>query len=312
MTIRIVFHEYGAPDVLRPMGFPDPEAGPGQVRVHVRAAGVNPVDCRIRRGVFAAPDGSDTFPQTLGNEFAGVVDQVGEGVTEVRVGDEVLGFATAEAYAQHLVVTPAQIAAKPTGLSWEVAAGLSAVGQAAHNALRELRVGYGDTLLVHAAAGGVGTVAVQLAVALGARVIGTASASNHEYLRSLGADPVAYGDGLADRVRALAPEGVHAALDAIGGAAIPVSVELVPDRDRIGTLVDQDAATRFGIKRLRGTRSTAILAELAKRCAAGELQLPIWQTFPLADAAEAHREVETGHVRGKVVLIVSGQPHAAV
>ncbi|MEO3930650.1 NADP-dependent oxidoreductase [Micromonosporaceae bacterium B7E4] len=303
MSTRIVFYEYGDPDVLRRVDGPDPEAGPGQIRVRVRTAGVNPVDCKLRSGAFAGLGPPVTFPRTLGNEFAGVVDQIGEGVSEVSVQDEVLGFATAAAYAEHVLVTPQQITAKPTGLDWEVAGSLSAVGQTAYNALRELGVEAGETVLVHAAAGGVGTVAVQLAVARGAHVIGTASERNHDYLRSLGATPVSYGDGLVDRVRALAPSGVDAALDAVGGAAVTASLELVPDRDRIGTLVDQGAADQYGIKRLRGVRSAAILAELAELAAAGRLRLPIWKAFPLKDAADAHREVETGHVRGKVTLL---------
>ncbi|MFV2022780.1 NADP-dependent oxidoreductase [Micromonospora sp. LOL_023] len=305
MSTKIVFYEYGEPDVLRLVEFSEPEAAAGQVRVQIRAAGVNPVDCKIRRGAFSGLGGEpDIFPQTLGNEFAGVVDQVGEDVVGVSVGDEVFGFANAEAYGKHLLVTPEQFTAKPAELSWETAGSLSAVGQTAWNALRELQVCAGDTLLVHAAAGGVGTVAVQLAVASGVHVIGTASQRNHDYLRSLGAYPVEYGDGLTDRVRELAPSGVDATLDAIGGAAIAASLELVSDRERIGTLVDQDAANRFGIKRLRGTRSSAILAELAAQCAAGNLKLPISKAFSLKDAADAHREVETGHVRGKVTLVV--------
>lgn len=304
MTNRIVFFQYGGPEVLQLVDVAEPVPGEGQVRVRIRAAGVNRVDCRIRRGEFAAADGSDPFPQTLGNEFAGVVDQVGPGVADLSVGDEVLGFATAEAYAEHLVVPADAVTRKPPGLAWEVAGSLSAVGQTAWNALRELRITARETLLVHAAAGGVGTVAVQLAVRLGAQVVGTASERNHDYLRSLGAVPVAYGDGLAARVRELCPNGIDAALDGAGGEAITASLELVADRDRIGTLVDQAAADKYGIRRLRGTRSAQILAELAELCASGALRLPVSKTFPLKDAAEAHREMETGHVRGKIALLM--------
>lgn len=303
MARSVVFRAYGGPDVLELVEVPDPIAGEGEVRVRVRAAGVNPVDCKIRRGEFATADNPGRFPQTLGNEFAGVVDQVGPGVRDVSEGDDVMGFTTATAYADYVVVPAGQITAKPPGLSWAVAGSLSAAGQAAYHALRTLRLAAGETLLVHAAAGGVGTVAVQLARHLGATVIGTASPRNHPYLRALGVIPVAYGDGLVARVRAVAPGGVDAALDAVGGEAIPASLELVADRNRIVTLVDQDAATRYGIHRLRGARSAATLARLAALAASGVLRLSIWRSFPLASAAEAHREVETGHVRGKVVLI---------
>lgn len=304
MARRIVFCEYGPPDVLHLVDAPEPTAGPGQVRVRVRAAGVNPVDCRIRRGEFASAREPDVFPQTLGNEFAGVVDQVGPHVPNVSVGDEVLGFAAAQAYTDHLVVAADAITRKPANVSWEVAGSLSAAGQTAWNALRELRVTAGETLLVHAGAGGVGTVAVQLGVRLGARVIGTASPRNHDYLRSLGAIPVSYGDGLVERVRQVAPGGVDAALDAVGGAAVTASIALVANRERIGTLVDQTAADTLGIRRLRGTRSARILAKLAALCDSNDLRILVSQTYPLKDAAQAHREMETGHVRGKIALVM--------
>lgn len=304
MARAVVFSSYGDPEVLHLVDVPEAQAGEHEVRVRVRAAGVNPVDCKIRSGHFASADVPDEFPQTLGNEFAGVVDQVGAAVTNVGVGDEVLGFATATAYAQYVVVPADHVTAKPAALSWEAAGSLSAVGQAAYHALRTLKVTAGDTLLVHAAAGGVGTVAVQLTRHRGAAVIGTASPRNHPYLRALGAIPVPYGDDLVERVRVMAPEGVDAALDAVGGPAIDASLALVPDRSRIGTLVDNEAAQRHSIHRLRGTRSADTVAELAALAAEGTLRLSIWKSFPLADAAAAHREVETGHVRGKVVLTV--------
>ncbi|MBC2906283.1 NADP-dependent oxidoreductase [Streptomyces cupreus] len=301
MAMAIAFSEYGGPEVLSPLEIAEPVAGPGEVRVRVRAAGVNPVDVKLRRGDFAGMV-PVTFPQRLGNEFAGVIDQVGADVSAFAEGDEVLGFTAMAAYAEVLTVPADSVTAKPDALPWEVAGALSAVGQTAANALRELKVGAGETLLVHAAAGGVGTVAVQLARRLGARVIGTASERNHDYLRSLGAEPVRYGAGLVERVRALAPGGVDVVLDAVGGEAVDASLELVADRARIGTTVDQKAADEHGIVRLRGARSAELLAELAGLAAGGELVLPIAAAHPLTAAAEAHREVETGHVRGKVVL----------
>lgn len=302
MALAVAFDSYGGPDVLRTIDVPVEQTGPGQVRVRVHAAGVNPVDCKLRRGYFEGK-ADVTFPARLGNEFAGVVDQTGPDVG-IATGTEVLGFTSGQAYAQFVVVGADQVTPKPAELPFDVAGGLSAVGQTAYHAVRELAVGEGDTLLVHAAAGGVGTVATQLARRLGATVIGTASERNHDYLRSLGAQPVTYGAGLADRVRRLAPSGVDAVLDAIGDdGAIEASLVLAKQRDRIGTLGREDVS-RFGIRRLRGTRSAAVLTELADLVAGGALRLPVWRTFPLAGAADAHREVEAGHVRGKVVLIV--------
>lgn len=303
MPRAIAFAAYGDPDVLETIWIDEPQVEGGQVRVRVKTAGVNPVDCRLRRGEFAKQM-SVSFPQRLGNEFAGVVDQVGADVTGFAVGSEVLGFTAAQAYAEVVVVGADQIVVKPPSVPWEVAGGLSAVGQMAYNALEQLAVTDGETLLIHAAAGGVGTVAVQLARQRGATVIGTARESNHAYLRSLGAIPVTYGAGLVDRVRALAPQGVDAALDAIGGEAIPASVALVPHKDRIGTIADAEGAAAYGVRRLAGARSPEALSKLAALVAQGKLILSIHRTFPLAEAALAHCEVEAGHVRGKVILAI--------
>ncbi|MFC5822435.1 NADP-dependent oxidoreductase [Nonomuraea insulae] len=303
MAIAIAFSAYGGPDVLHPIRIAPPAVEAGHVRVRVKAAGVNPVDAKLRRGDFAATLPA-TFPCRLGNEYAGVVEQVGDDVTEFAAGDEVLGSVTAQGYAEYVVVNAADVVRKPAAMPWTVAAGLPAVGQTAYTALRRIGVGPGDTVLVHAAAGGVGTVAVQLARLWGATVIGTASERNHRYLRSLGAIPVSYGDGLIERIRTLAPQGVDAALDAIGGESITASLAVVADRRRIGTLVDVQAVKDHGILRVGG-RSTADLRELVTLYEQGSLQIPIHATFPLGQAAQAHREVQTGHVRGKIVLTVT-------
>lgn len=303
MPVAIAFSEYGPPSVLHPIDIDEPEPGEGEVRVRVRAAGVTPFDAKLRAGEFRDFFPA-SFPQRLGNEFAGVIDAVGEGVTGFAVGDEVLGWTLAAAYAEVIVVPAVQLAAKPADLPWEVAGALSVVGQGAYGFVDELGVKEGETFLIHAAAGGVGTVAAQLAVARGATVIGTASEGNHDYLRSLGVTPVAYGPGLADRIRAAAPGGVDAALDAIGGEATEISVELVSDRRRVGTLVDAEAAiAKHGIKQLTGARSAEVLAHLAGLAARKELILPT-TPFPLADAVRAHERVDHGHGRGKVVLTV--------
>ncbi len=282
---------------------PTPEAGPGQVRVRVKAAGIQPFDCEVRRGL-TLPGHDPSFPRKIGNDFAGVVDQVGEGSEGFPVGSEVLGWALLASHAEYVVVPIEQIVTKPAGMSWEVAGAFSASAQTAHTAVEQLKVGRGDTFLVHAAAGGVGTVAVQVAVILGATVIGTAGEHNHDYLRSLGAVPVAYGDGLVERVRALAPQGVTAALDGIGGAALDASLELVDDRRRIGTIKDFDRAGELGVLAIGTQRSAERLARLTAWHTEGKLRIEISQAVPLERAADAHRAMDTGHVRGKVAIVV--------
>ncbi len=274
--------------------------------MRVRAAGVQPFDCAVRRGTNY-PGFAVSLPQVLGNEFAGVVEQVGSDLSPLARGDEVLGWAPLACYAELVSVAATQVVRKPSGMPWEQAGAVSGAGQAAHTALRELGVGRGDTVLVHAAAGGVGSFAVQFARAFGAaNVIGTASERNHPYLRSLGAVPVRYGEGLADRVRALAPDGVDAALDVAGGDALDASLELVPDRSRIATLVEFDAAEEHGVRVLHtgAQRSQQRLEELLALWLDGRLKVHVSATFPLARAADAHRLLESRHLRGKVVLTI--------
>jgi enoyl reductase len=299
----VVFSHYGGPDVLHVIDLPPAQPGPGQVRVSVKAAGVQPFDSLFRCGA-AHQWLPAVFPQRLGNEFAGIVDAVGAGVEEVGVGDEVFGWAMLTSYAEHVVVPTSDIVSKPGSLPWLHAGVLPASGQTAMTALDLLGVGEGDTVLIHAGAGGVGSFAVQIARAAGATVIGTASQRNHEYLHSLGAIPVAYGDGLADRLRALTP-GVTAALDASGTVeALQASVELVDDRQRIGTVAFQPAADALGVRRLSTQRSADRLRRLAELHNCAQLTVEIQQTYPLEDAAQAHHSIDTGHVRGKLVLTV--------
>jgi len=301
----VVFDEYGAPDVLRLGELPLPEPGPGEVRVRVRAAGVQPADCATRSGWFAQRGiGMAPFPRQLGNEFAGVVDAVADDVASFTAGDEVLGWATANAYAEAVVVPALQLVRKPVMMSWAVAGALSASGQTAHTAVEALAIRRGDTVLVHGAADGVGTMAVQLARLRGAHVIGTASRENHDYLRALGAEPVLYGPDLAQRVRTLAPHGVHAALDGSGRGALAASIELGVDPSRIGTLVDFEDVQRLGVQAIRSQRSRERLQSLVDLHDAGLLRVHVRDIYPLAYAAVAHRDVENGHGRGKVVLMV--------
>ncbi|MEO3824737.1 NADP-dependent oxidoreductase [Actinomadura sp. B10D3] len=295
----VVFERIGPPRVLDIVDLDRPCPGPGQVLVRVLAAGVQPFDTAVRRGVMGVPV---SFPQQIGNEFAGVVDQVGAGVHAWSEGDEVLGWSHMALLTEYAVAGADAIVGKPAGMPWEVAGCLSASGQTALTALRELGVGSGDTVLVHAAAGGAGTMAVQIARAYGAEVIGTAGEANHEYLIELGATPIAYGDGLVDRVRAAAPNGVDAVLDAVGGQALRDSLALARDRSRIGTLVDLDLAVELGVRGIRARRAAEQLQQLVTLYESGMLRVHIRATYPLEAVADAHREVETGHGRGKVVV----------
>ncbi|WP_419392740.1 NADP-dependent oxidoreductase [Cytobacillus praedii] len=295
----------GPPNVLQVMEFDTPHAGVGQVRVRVKAAGIQPFDLAVRSSGWAPSGLTVQYPQILGNEFAGIIDQVGDKVTDFSVGNEVLGWALLACYAEYVVVSVDQIVHKPQSMPWEEAGVITASGQTAHTALKELGVNKGETLLIHAAAGGVGTFAVQVARAWGATVIGTASERNHDYLRTLGAIPVTYGDNLADRVRSLAPVGVDAAFDAAGDDALRASLELVENKDRIGTIVAFDLAEQLGVRPIRSQRSVDRLAELVELYSQGKLQIHIRKAFPLHQAADAHREIESGHGRGKVVLTIS-------
>ncbi|AUG77351.1 alcohol dehydrogenase [Kitasatospora sp. MMS16-BH015] len=296
-----LFRTPGGPEVLELAEVPVPVPGPGEVLVRVLAAGVQPADAAVRRG-WSPPGTTVELPAIPGNEFAGVVERLGPGSHGWSPGDEVLGFRLLGGHAQYVTAPADQLVAKPATMSWAEAGSLSASGQTAHVALTELGVGPGDTLLLHGASGGVGTVAVQLARHWGATVIGVASAPNHDHLRALGATPVAYGPGLADRIRAAAPTGVTAVLDAAGHGSLDASLDLGAPLDRIGTIVDYPAALRLGLRTLRGPRTATRLAELTDLHTAGALHLTIAATLPLSRAPEAHHLVEAGHTRGKLVL----------
>lgn len=301
----VVFEEYGGPDVLQLAEVELPELAPDQVLVDVAAAGVQPFDTYFRSGQVASWLPA-SFPQQLGNEVAGTVRAVGVEVTAFTAGAEVLGWVGFRGYAEQVVVKAKQLVAKPDGMPWQVAGALSGSGQTAATALEDLAVGPGDTLLVHAAAGGVGSFAVQLAKASGATVIGTASERNHDYLRSLGATPVGYGAGLADRVRAVAPDGVTAALDAAGTEeALQVSAALVNDPQRAGSIAAGARAKELGLRELGTRRSADRLGELVRLYQRGALRVTVDGNYALSDAADAHRALETGHVRGKIALLVA-------
>ncbi|MEB3371551.1 NADP-dependent oxidoreductase [Saccharopolyspora mangrovi] len=297
------FHAFGGPEVLELVSMKTPQAGSGEVRVRVRAAGVQPIDCAVR-SARRAPGFTIEFPHVTGGEFAGVVDQVGDGVEGIEAGAEVLGFRTQWTYAEYVVVSATQVVAKPSAMPWEIAGGLSGAGQAAHTAVEVLGVGAGDTFLINGAAGGVGTVAVQIARHRGATVIGTASEANHDYLRTLGTLPVTYGDGLVERVRALAPDGVDAALDAASADGLRAAVELVKNTDRVGTITSAEAFEQLGARWIGSQRSAERLDSLVSLYMQGALRFHVRATYSLEQAADAHREVESGHGRGKVVLLI--------
>jgi NADPH2:quinone reductase len=305
---------YGGPEVLSVVDEPTPEPGPGEVRVTVRAAGVNPVDYKSYSGAFGADPAR--LPIRLGAEAAGVVTEVGPDAVgpagPVAVGDEVIAFRAPGAYAAELVVPAQALVPKPGTLDWAQASGLMLTGATAWHALAVTDVHAGDTVLIHGASGGVGVMAVQLAVARGATVVATASPARHSFIRDLGATPVAYGPGLAGRVRAAAPDGVSAALDLVGtGEAMEVSLALVSDRARVVTIAAFAKGLEAGIKVIGGApgadpgteiRNAARL-ELARLAGEGKVTVFVTQTFPLTEAAEAHRAIMTGHSTGKIALL---------
>jgi NADPH:quinone reductase-like Zn-dependent oxidoreductase len=296
------FSAFGGPEVLEIVEVDEPHAGPGQIRVSVRAAGINPVDWKMRRGAMGGE-----LPQRTGREVAGVVDEVGEGVSDVAPGDGVFGFADGGGGVAEKVLL-VDYAPIPRSLDFVVAAGLPVAVETAVRTLDSVGVGEGTTVVINGASGGVGSAAVQIAVARGARVIGTASPTNHEYLRSLGAQPTTYGAALADRVRELAPDGVDAAVDVAGGGALPDLVELVGGPERVVTIADYAGAQETGVRFSGGMgtgRALHALSEIGELIDSGRFSLPIAQTFGLEEIAEAHRLSETGHVRGKLVVVVS-------
>ncbi|HEV6953355.1 MAG TPA: NADP-dependent oxidoreductase [Promicromonospora sp.] len=304
----ITYSRFGGADVLELTEVPDPHVGPDTVVVRVRAASVNPVDWKVREGHLEGVIDT-TLPAIPGWDVAGVVEQVGLDTPEYQVGDEVYGYVRKDTVHNgtfaELVAAPVRtLARKPASLSFEEAAAVPLAGLTAYQAIRRSGVREGQTVLVHAAAGGVGAFAVQIARALGARVIGTASERNHAFLRSLGAEPVTYGEGLADRVRELAPGGVDAALDLVGGDAVATSAAVLAPGGTIASITDATARTEHGGHYVWVRPSTADLDALAELFDAGKLSVEVAQVFDLADAADAHRASETGHTRGKVVVRV--------
>jgi NADPH:quinone reductase-like Zn-dependent oxidoreductase len=297
------FSRFGGPEVLEIVDLPDPHPGPGQIRIVVRAAGVNATDCKLRAGLL---DFGAGLPQTTGRDVAGVVDEVGEGVADVAVGDCVFGVSDDGAGAAELALLTYR-APIPPSLGFVDAAALPVALETATRSLDQLGVGRGTRLFVNGAGGGIGSAAVQLALARGARVIGAVSAANHDYLRLLGAEPVTYGEGMAERVRALAPGGVDAALDVAGSGVLPALIDLAGGAQNVVTLADFDGAKQHAVRFSNGFQGHAFhaLAEIGALIAAGRFWLPVERTYPLDQISEAHRASERGGVRGRLALVVS-------
>ena len=295
------FSRFGGPEVLEIVELPDPHPGPGEIRIAVHATGVNASDWKKREGLM-----DQELPQTLGYEAAGVVDELGEGVNNVAVGDRVFG-ASPYGAAQAALAVLSDYAPVPASLDFAAAAALPAAVETAARALDQLHVTGGSTVLINGASGSVGRAAVQFAVVRGARVIGTGSPATHEDLRSLGAEPVAYGDGMPERVRALAPAGVDLALDAAGSGVLPELIELANGNEHVITVADFAGAERYGVRFSSGDsgRASYALRQVGDLIDSGRFSLPVGETFPLADIARAHRVGEAGRVRGKLVLLLN-------
>lgn len=307
MTKAVQFDQYGGIDVLQVRDVPRPVPAPDEVLVQVRAAGINPGEAKIRTGMlhdrFPA-----TFPSGQGSDLAGVVVEAGHGVARFAPGDEVFGYTDNRAsHAEFVVVPASQLVTKPEGLSWEVAGSLFVAGTTAYAAVGSVHLSPGDTVAVSAAAGGVGTIAVQLVRAAGATVIGIAGPDNDEWLTAHGIIPVNYGDGLAERITAAAPQGrVDAFLDLFGGGYVDLALnELGVDLQRIDTIIDFAAIERYGVQSVGNAEgaSAQVLSELAALIVDGKLEVTVAQTFPLDEVRSAYELLERQHTRGKIVLV---------
>ena len=304
MPRAVRFDKYGGLDVLQVVEVPRPTPGPGKVLVRVKAAGINPGEASIRKGLFADRWPS-TFPSGQGSDFAGIVEDVGPGVGNVAVGDEVIGFTNDRSSQAELVLVDAgNLVPRPANVSWEQAGALFVAGTTAYAAVRSVALSAGDTVVVSGAVGGVGSIAVQLAKNAGAKVIGLAGDANHKWLTDHGIIPVTYGDGVEDRIRIVSGGKVDAFIDTFGGGYVELALKLGVAPNRIDTIIDFAAAAKYGVK-TEGNYEAAsadVLAQLAGLLAAGRLEIPIAKVYPLADVRDAYRELEQRHTRGKIVL----------
>lgn len=305
MARAVRFDQYGGIDVLQVVDVPDPVPGPGEALVRVKATSINPGEAKIREGALDSLFPA-TFPSGEGSDLAGIVESVGVDVTVVAVGDEVIGYSdNRNAHGELVVVAADQLTPRPPSVPWEVAGSLHVAGVTAWAAVRAVSLSDGDTVVVAGAAGGVGVFAVQLAAMTGATVIGLAGESKHGWLRSHDVAPVLYGDGVEDRIRAAAPDGVDAFLDLVGGGYVELALALGVAPDRIDTIADFEAVSKHGVKGEGSAAGTGVstLAELAADVANGSLEVPIAATFPLERVRDAYAELEQGHTLGKIVLL---------
>lgn len=306
MPRAVRFDRYGDVDVLGVVDVPRPVPGPGELLVRVKAAGINPGEASIRKGLlhdrFPA-----TFPSGEGSDLAGVIEELGPGVDGFEVDEPVLGWTDQRASHAELVVVPAdQLTHKPAGVSWEAAGALFVAGTTAYAAVRAVGASSGDTVVVSGAAGGVGSLAVQLAVIAGAAVIGLAGESNQQWLLEHGVVPVSYGEGVADRIREVSDGHVDAFIDTFGSGYVALAVdELGVAPDRVDTIIDWEAGPKYGVK-MEGTAAAAnagVVAELAQLIDEGRLEVPIARVYSLEAVRDAFRELEQRHTRGKIVLV---------
>ncbi|MDR7277279.1 NADP-dependent oxidoreductase [Catenuloplanes atrovinosus] len=300
------FRRYGGPEVLEITDVPRPRPGDGQVLIEVVTAALNPGEIGIREGLFATMWPA-TFPEGQGNDFSGVVAEVGAGVTGLVAGQPVIGFAPRAAQAEFVAAGVSTVAVLPSGIGWDAAATIAGVGATAWASVEAVAPRPGETVVVSAAAGGVGSYAAQLAALHGARVIGTASEGNHEFLASLGIVPVRYGPGLEARLRQAAPEGVHALIDTFGAGNVDAAIALGVSPSRINTIADGRAVHRYGVHHQAQEQADdpRIWSRLAGLIAEGRLTVPITRAYPLHEVRQAYRDLGTRHVRGKRVLHVA-------
>jgi NADPH:quinone reductase-like Zn-dependent oxidoreductase len=304
MPRAVRFDKYGGLEVLQVVEVERPTPGPGKVLVRIKAAGINPGEASIRKGLFANRWPS-TFPSGQGSDLAGIVEQVGSGVANVAVGDEVIGFTNdRSSQAEFVLVESGHLVPRPRNVSWEQAGALFVAGTTAYAAVRSVALSAGDTVVVSGAAGGVGSIAVQLARNAGAKVIGLSSDENHKWLTDHGVIPVTYGDGVEARIRAASGGKVDAFIDTFGGGYVELALKLGVAPNRIDTIIDFAAAAKYGVK-TEGNHEAAtadVLAQLAGLLAAGRLEIPIAKVYSLGEVRDAYRELEQRHTRGKIVL----------
>jgi NADPH:quinone reductase-like Zn-dependent oxidoreductase len=304
MPRAVRFHRYGSIDVLNVEEVERPEPGPGQLLVGVKAAGINPGEAKIREGLLHELWPA-TFPSGQGSDLAGLVEEVGPQANGFAVGDEVIGFTHDRAsQADYVVIDARHVTPRPTALSWEVAGSLFVVGTTAYAAVRAVGVEQGTTVVVSGAAGGVGSLTVQLARRAGATVLGLAGKEAHEWLAAHGAAPITYGEGVSDRIRETSGGRVDAFIDTVGAGYVQLALELGVAPERIDTIADFPASRQYGVqfKGNADAASAAVLAELATLIAAGELENPVAGVYPLEQVRDAYRELGRGHTHGKIVL----------